>query len=319
VTGLRGADLNLLVALAALLEERNLTRAGERINMTQPAMSGALTRLRRHFGDELLIRVNRGYQLSPFAEQTLPLVRDALCEAGRLLEVSPGFDPSACTRQFSISISDYGLTVLTAPLRELLSKRAPQVGVEFDPLPRDHDDLESYLARRDLLIGGMGLGIPGRSQVVFRDRFVCIADRSNPRVTGRPLTRDEARSLPNAAVNLGHGAVTPARRAQLEREVGAHIAVTVPGLLPLPFAVAGTQLIAIVPERLARRCAGTLGLTIAQLAWEQPALVEAAHWLPARSADPTLRWLLGILQDVSAELATVDSAQPTESHDYEPS
>jgi DNA-binding transcriptional LysR family regulator len=308
VTGLRGVDLNLLVALEALLEERNLTHAGTRINRTQPAMSSALARLRRHFGDDLLVRVDRGYQLTPCAEQILPLVRDALHEAGCMLEVSPGFDPLISARQFSISISDYGLTVLTAPLRELLSQRAPHVGVEFDPLPHDRADLESYLVRRDLLIGGRGLGIPGRSQVVFRDRFVCVADQHNPHLTGHPLTLSEARTLPNVAVNLGHGAVTPDNRATLEQEVGAHIAVTVPGLLPLPFAVAGTQLIAIVPERLAQRCAGALGLTITPLAWEQPDLVEAAHWLPARSADPALRWLRGILEEVSAELTHPESA-----------
>ena len=302
MTGFRGVDLNLLVALDALLEERNLTRAGERMNMTQPAMSAALTRLRRHFDDELLIRVNRSYQLTPFAERTLPLVQDALREAGHMLAPSPGFDPVTSTRQFSISISDYGLTVLSAPLQELLGMRAPRVGVEFDPLPRDPGDLMSYLARRDLLISGVGLGIRARSQVVFRDRFVCIADRDNPHVTGRPLTLDEARKLPNVAVNQGQGAVTPASRTRLEQDVGARIAVTVPGLLPLPFAVAGTGLIAIVPERLARRCAGMLGLVIATLAWEQPDLVEAAHWLPARGADPALRWLLGILKEVSAEL-----------------
>ena len=136
MTGLRGVDLNLLVALEALLEERNLTRAGARVNVTQPAMSSALTRLRRHFGDELLVRVDRSYQLTPFAERTLPLVRTALREAGRMLEVSPAFEPLTSTRQFAISVSDYALTVLTAPLTELLNQRAPQVGVDFDPLPR---------------------------------------------------------------------------------------------------------------------------------------------------------------------------------------
>src|SRR3984885_5087973 len=287
MSGLRGADLNLLVVLGALLEERNLTHAGERISMSQPAMSAALGRLRKHFDDELLVRAGRGYVLTPLAERTLPLVQQAIRQAEVALEVPPDFDPATSRRQISISISDYAMTMLLAPLLELLRRRAPFMRVEVDPLPRDAEENESYLQRRDLLIGGIGLGIPGRSQVVFRDRFVCIADRGNPNVTGRPLTLDDARSLPNAAVNLGHGAVTPASRALLEREVGTHIAVTVPGLLPLPFVVAGTQLIAIVPERLARRCAGTLGLTIAPLAWEQPDLLEAAHWLPTRSLDPT--------------------------------
>jgi len=94
MSGLRGTDLNLLVALGALLEERNLTRAGERINMSQPAMSAALARLRKHFDDELMVRVGRGYELTPLAARTLPLAQQALRQAEAVLEVPPDFSPA---------------------------------------------------------------------------------------------------------------------------------------------------------------------------------------------------------------------------------
>ena len=97
MSGLRGTDLNLLVALGALLEERNLTRAGERINMSQPAMSGALARLRRYFDDELLVRDGRKYQLTPLAQRLLPDVREALRQVERTLEARPEFDPATST------------------------------------------------------------------------------------------------------------------------------------------------------------------------------------------------------------------------------
>ncbi|HEY7015272.1 MAG TPA: LysR family transcriptional regulator [Streptosporangiaceae bacterium] len=302
MSGLRGTDLNLLVALGALLEERNLTRAGERINMSQPAMSAALARLRKHFDDELMVRVGRGYELTPLAARTLPLAQQALRQAEAALEVPPDFSPATSTRQLSISISDYAMTVMLAPLLELLRRRAPFIGVEVDPLPRDSDNTESYLQRRDLLIGGLGLGIPGRRQVVFRDRFVCIADRHNPRVARGSLTLDEVAGMRHAATNFGRGTVTPPERALLRHGIKPDNAVIVPGLLPIPFAVAGTRLIAFVPERLARRCAGPLGLVIVGVDWEPPELVEAAHWHPGRSADPTLPWLRGILREVSSAL-----------------
>jgi DNA-binding transcriptional LysR family regulator len=308
VPGLRGVDLNLLVALAALLEERNLTHAGERINVSQPAMSAALARLRKHFNDDLLTRVSRGYELTSLAEQILPVVQEALRLAEVTLEIPQDFDPQTSRRQLSISISDYALTVLIAPLLELLGRRAPLLSVEFDPLPRDHDQIESCLQRRDLLIGGVGLGIPGRRQVVFRDQFVCIADRDNPRVVpGRALSLDDVAEMRHAAANFGRGTVTPTDRALLRLDIEPRIAVTVPGLLPLPFAVAGTPLIAFVPQRLAERCADTLGLVIAPVAWDPPDLVEAAHWHPARSAEPTLSWLRSILREVSAGLAAPSS------------
>jgi DNA-binding transcriptional LysR family regulator len=302
MSGLRGVDLNLLVVLGALLEERNLTHAGERISMSQPAMSAALARLRKHFDDELLVRVGRGYVLTPLAEQTLPLVKQALRTAGTALEVPPDFDPATSRRQLSISISDYAMTVLLAPLLELLRLRAPLMGIEIDPLPRDVEENDSYLQRRDLLIGGVGLGLPGRRQVVFRDRFVCIADRSNPCASQEPITLSDVAGLRHAAADFGRGTITPAERALLRRGVQPDKAVTVPGLLQLPFAVSGTRLIAFVPERLARRCAGPLGLVVVPVDWEPPELVEAAHWHPVRSTDPTLEWLRGILREMSSLL-----------------
>jgi DNA-binding transcriptional LysR family regulator len=117
-------DLNLLVALGALLEERNLTRAGEKTNMSQPAMSGALARLRRHFDDELLVRDGRQYQLTPLAHRLLPDVRDALRQVERTLEARPEFD-LASTRTFSLAMSDYAVTVLVDPLLRRVQELAP--------------------------------------------------------------------------------------------------------------------------------------------------------------------------------------------------
>src|SRR6202167_3169515 len=240
MSGLRGADLNLLVVLCALLGERTLPHAGERISMSQPAMSAALARLRKHFDDELLVRAGRGYVLTPLAERTLPLVQQAIRQAEVALEVPPDFDPATSRRQVSISASDYAMTVLLAPLLELLRRRAPSIGVEVDPLPRDTEEAESYLQRRDLLIGGAGLGIPGRRQVVFRDRFVCIADRGNPCAARDSITLDEVAAMRHAVVDFGRGTATPAERALLRLGIQPEKAVMVPGLLPLPFAVAGT-------------------------------------------------------------------------------
>src|SRR5580698_7315484 len=98
VTGIGGIDLNLLVTLGALLEERNLTRAGEKISMSQPTMSGALARLRLHFGDELLVRSGRQYVLTPTAERLLPAVQEALRQVERTLDVTPEFDANTSQR-----------------------------------------------------------------------------------------------------------------------------------------------------------------------------------------------------------------------------
>src|SRR5215472_8890513 len=105
VTSAAGIDLNLLTVLGALLEHRNVTRAGERLRLSQPTMSGALARLRQHFGDELLIRSGREYWLTPMATGLLPAAREALGQVERTLCLTAEFDPATSQRRFSIAIS----------------------------------------------------------------------------------------------------------------------------------------------------------------------------------------------------------------------
>lgn len=306
----RGIDLNLLTALDALLTERNVTRAAERILMSQPAMSSVLGRLRRHFDDELLSRVGRGYVLTPRAEQLAPQVKDALAATERALLAPPAFDPASSRRQFALSVSDYAATELVPPLLELLTKHAPGTSVVFDPLPSDESH-ESYLKRRDFLVGGLGLGIPGNRQVLFRDRFVCIADAANPLAHRGRLGLAELETARHAVANFGAGHLTPADRALNDLGVRVRVGTHVQGLLPLPFAVAGTELVAFVPERLARRCRSILDIIVLDLDWKAPLLVEAAHWHPPKSADPTLRWMRAVLRDVAALLDGDDPHRET--------
>src|SRR5262252_6700906 len=149
---LREVDANLLLSLHALLEERNLTHAGERMTMSQPTMSGALTRLRKHFDDELLVRSGRGFELTPLAERLRPLVTEAVEAAEALLGGHREFAPETSAKRFAVSMSEYAMTVLAAPLTRLLSERAPGCTVALDPLDLRADQVENQLMRRDLVI-----------------------------------------------------------------------------------------------------------------------------------------------------------------------
>jgi DNA-binding transcriptional LysR family regulator len=318
VTGIGGIDLNLLVTLGALLEARNLTRAGEKISMSQPTMSGALARLRLHFGDELLVRSGRQYVLTPTAERLLPAVQEALRQVERTLEVAPEFCPHASQRQFSLALSDYAVTVLIEPLLRRVHELAPGVGLELSPIPADMHESDRGLLQHDLVIGPLGFRFLGRSEVVFRDRFVCIVDPGNPRLrydsggnapsepSGEPATGTlslaDLGKLPHAAATFGHGVLNPAERALDMLGVHRNVQVTTVGWLSLPFVVAGTDLVAVVPERLARRVATAAGVVIAEPPFGRVELVEAAWWHPMRTADPALAWLRHILTDVAESL-----------------
>jgi DNA-binding transcriptional LysR family regulator len=302
VTGIGGIDLNLLVTLGALLEERNLTRAGEKINMSQPTMSGALARLRLHFGDELLVRSGRQYVLTPAAERLLPAVQEALRQVERTLDVAPEFDAETSERQFSLALSDYAVTVLIEPLLRRVHELAPGVGLELSPIPPDMQESDRGLLQHDLLIGPLGFRFLGRSEVVFRDRFVCIADPANPRLRDGWLSLADLGELPHAAATFGHAMLNPAERALEELGVRRNVQVSTVGWLSLPFVVAGTDLVAVVPERLARRVAAAAGVVVAEPPFGRVELVEAAWWHPMRAADPALAWLRAVLTKAAASL-----------------
>jgi len=302
MVGLSGIDLNLLVALGALLEDRNLTRAGARIGMSQPAMSGALARLRRHFDDELLVRVGRGYELTALAERLLPLVREALRQMESTLDSAPGFDPAVSDRQFSVTASDYTVSILAEPLLRRVHEIAPKVRLELDPIPPDMSESERGLIKYDLLIGPLTYNFPGRHTVLFRDRFVCVVDPGNPRLKDGALTLEDLEALPHAVPTFGHSLPTPADRALNELGVRRRVQITVVGWLTVPFVVSGTGLVAVVPERLARKVARTANLAVVEPPFGDVALVECAFWHPKRSGDPAVRWLLSVIREVCEQL-----------------
>jgi DNA-binding transcriptional LysR family regulator len=302
---LRGVDANLLLALHALLEERNLTHAGERMTMSQPAMSGALGRLRKHFDDELLVRSGRGFELSPLAEELRPVVAEAVEAAEALLGNQRDFDAATSTKRFAVSMSEYAMTVLAEPLTRSFAAQAPGCAISLDPLDVRRDQVETQLMRRDLVVAPLGFEFPGRTQPIFTDELVCLVARNHPRLRDGRLTLEDLSEMPHAVAEF---AAAGDRRRPLEVEVeekglgGRNVLVQVTSLLTLPFAVAGTDMCAFVPSRLARRCAAVLDLVVAETPIDPVRITEAAHWHPRREKDPAVVWLRHLLHDVAVDL-----------------
>lgn len=302
---LRGVDANLLLALHALIEERNLTHAGERMTMSQPAMSGALARLRKQFDDELLVRAGRGFELTPLAEDLRPVVAEAVEAAEALLGNQRDFDAATSTKKFTVSMSEYAMTVLSEQLTKVFAEQAPGCTLALDPLDVRRDQVETQLMRRDLLIAPLGFEFPGRTQPIFTDELVCLVARDHPRLKDGALTLDDLMEMPHAVAEF---AAAGDKRRPLEVEVedkglgGRNILVQVTSLLTLPFAVAGTDMCAFVPSRLAHRCVEILDLVVAETPMDPVRITEAAHWHPRREKDPAGVWLRGLLYDVAIHL-----------------
>lgn len=307
---LGGIDLNLLVILQALLEEGSVTRAGMRLGMPQPAVSNALARLRRHYRDELLLRSGNGYDLTPLARSLLPAVQETTRSIGRTFFPGQAGQPPVGDRVFTICLSDYSMIELGEPLLRRVHELAPEAIIQLRLATREITEGDRGLLAYDLLIGPPRLASANQSEVIMRDRLVYVADPANPRLRasadgGWRLTAEDVAALPHAAMRPLDPGSDPAAMALLRRGITANVVLTTGGWVPLPFLVAGTDLVAAVPERLARRTGAAAGVTIVEPPFGMIELVEAAWWHPLHSTDMALTWLRGIVTELAASLPPV--------------
>src|SRR3954447_14837259 len=200
---LANLDLNLLVSLDALLDQRSVTRAAQQLGLSQPALSASLARLRRHFGDELLARTGNEYRLTPLAVQLKPRVRLALEGVERVFTAQPEFDPGVSTREFSVLMSDYAAAVLGSSVAALLSAEAPAARLRIaHNTPDAVDRADQTLQTTDLLVLPHGFITDLPHADLIRDRWVLLVSADNPDV-GETVSLDQLQTIPWVATYYG--------------------------------------------------------------------------------------------------------------------
>lgn len=282
-------DLNLLVALRALLEEANVTHAGERIGVGQSTMSSALSRLRVLFQDELLVRVGRDYELTPLARQILPQLRLTLPLVAQALGQREPFDPTTTRRAFAIELSDYTAMRL-APLFAMAATAAPGIRFDYRRLPVDPTDAERDLVAHDFVVATPGIGIEGESIELFRDDYVVIADAGNPAVADGAISTDDFLASPFIRSNFGRAHITPAERRMRELDLHPQVRVTTSTLLSVPLIIPGTRLIGVVPRGLTEGPAMVAGTVAVPTPFPTVELIHRLWWHPAHSTDVGHAW-----------------------------
>lgn len=296
-------DLNLLIPLRALLEEANVTRAGQRVQMGQSSMSAALSRLRMVFNDELLVRVGRDYELTPFARVLLPQVQTTVPLIERLLTNGTDSDPRTARRTFTLMATDYGILRLHSALATVLAE-APGVQVNLLPLPERPMESERDLMTEDFVVTVPGIGIDGPHLPLLEDEYVCLVDRENPAVRNGVLSFDDFISLPQAVAQFGRLHFTPADRRL--RELGIdrrEPRVTTSSFLPLPSIVAGTDLVAVVPRRLAEQLGPLTGTIGVEAPFGKVEIDLKLWWHASHETDPVHRWFRERLVEVFVQSA----------------
>ncbi|MEV6507706.1 LysR family transcriptional regulator [Streptomyces sp. NPDC051642] len=293
-------DLNLVLALRALLEERNVTRAGERVGLSQPAMSAALSRLRRHFDDDLLARTGNSYELTPLGVA----LRDRSATACDLLErvfaSQADFEPAAESREFTLLASDYGAAVFGAALSRALHQEAPGIRLTFQhSTPAAVENTATVLSTVDGLLLPHGIidGFPAVD--LHQDRWLCLIADDHPDV-GDELTLDQLSSLPWAVYQRPYDA--PAARQLSMIGISPRVEVSVQTFQLLPHMVEGTRRVAMIQERLARGAVRSAAVRVLPCPFEAVPVQEAMWWHPVHAQDAAHIWLRRKAGEVGATL-----------------
>ena len=301
IMDLHGFDLNLLVALDALLAEKSVTNAGRRIHLSQSAMSGVLARLRHALNDKLLVASRGGMTLTPLAESLVEPVRSILEQVHRTIIVNVPFDPATSRRVFTIAASDYAVTVLLTDALRRISSEAPGVTVVIIPLRErtaESDDLGLDLVILPKAYAPASLP----HEVLFEDAFTAIVWNGHSSV-GETLHPDQYRRLPHAVVSFSDDT-----RINYDERLGEQAGfelraqVVAPSYHALPALIVGTDRIATIQMRLAGKLADSYPIRVVPLPLPLPLLQEAMMWHPRLDRDAGHAWLRGVLRETAAAL-----------------
>lgn len=299
---LRNLDMNLLLPLHALLEERSVSRAAQRLSLSQPALSASLAKLRRLFGDDLLVRHGNTYELSPLAVSLRERTWTAVQTMDRLFSAQSEFDPATSTRDFRILGADYAFRIAGREISLAVSAAAPHARLTFETLARETlEAAPESLRDCDGMILPHGFVSAGRYLDILEDRWVVVAARGNPEL-GEELTEEDLASRPWVLAMNRTTSFTPAVRQMQTAGIEPRVAVVTPSFATLPALVAGTDRIGLLQERLALAVQDLHDLRILDFPMPIAPIKDAFWWNPLYDSDPGHQWLRSVLASVAEEM-----------------
>ncbi len=300
----RKFDPGLLVALDALLTEKSVTRAGERLHLSQPATSIILGRLRHYFGNELLAPAGRRMVLTPLAESLVQPVRSCLIQIQHTVASKAEFNPAVSSRKFCLAVSDYVTAVLMPRVMQETAKRAPGVRLE---LVRLDESIDQKLEKGDvdfLIRPAVHALAAHPKEALFEDTHTCVVWRKNTSV-GNAISRSRFLEIGHIAVHFGHAPAIfeewfAARYGEIRK-----IEVVTQDFEVACRLVVGTGRIATVMSRMARICARHLPIRLIRPPFAIPKVTHCLQWHRYQDEDPGHLWIRGIITNAAEMLGPV--------------
>lgn len=301
-------DLNLLIALDVLLREKNVTRAAERVHLSQPAMSAALHKLREYFDDPLLIRVGREMELTPRGLSLMEPVREALLKIQATLGTQPSFTPGTAQREFTVIVSEEAVPGFLPAILRRVAAEAPGIRCRIELISQtaltrlEYGEADLCLCLDHLRLYDVREYPPSLRIVRLRPvRWICAVDRNHPTI-GDTMSAEQYRALPHV---FGRPSGYAASADELVRRlfnIDLAVHLTVPSLLHLPYVLEGTSYVATLPERVAQMAAAGANIKTFPFPFPVPEQHEILLWHKRHEPDPAHAWLRDLIVSLARDL-----------------
>jgi LysR family transcriptional regulator, nod-box dependent transcriptional activator len=298
----RHLDLNLMIYLDALLAERSVSRAAERVHISQSAMSDALARMRDYFQDKLFVQVGRSMVPTPLAASMHQPIRDILLQVESVASTNVEFNPGTSRRKISILASDYVTDVLLNKALLRMSREAPGISAEIRHFTGSFVQ-EFEQGNLDILITPRGYATDRHpSATLYTEDFVCVVWKGNKKI-GKRLTFEEYKNLGHIRVTLGDWRISTYDEWFLKQRGDIrNIELVVPSFrMALQF-VTGTERVLTCHRRHARMYAAQYELKLVQAPFDIPPIEMQMQWHKYREQDPALLWFRGLMQSVASKI-----------------
>ncbi len=288
---IRDIDLNLLSVFEAIYLEENISRAAEKLGISQPAMSNALKRLRETLNDPLFVRSAGAMLPTPRAEELAEPIRSALQIIQTSLDKQPEFNYSSAEHTFGLAMSDYSEAIILPLILEWLEKSAPGIAIKVYPIEGGNLTKALTKGKIDIAIGRIPFLEDGfRAQRLMEERFICLVRNNHPEIKDK-ITKEHLQKYPYISITARHSTRTYIDKCFHKEGVTCKNIVQTPNTLSMPYMVAKSNHIAICPMRVAKMYADILDLKYFEIPVETNNAVLSQYWHERLQNHASHKWL----------------------------